>query len=363
MKRIAPILLTACFTAFVFAAVSNAQTGRDSCTREDLTKITDKYFQSIQEHKTSDLPLAPTVKFTENGVVTGVGKGFWETAGKPLLKRTLIDTAKCVTATMAVMEEPFSSKTVGSPSMGGGRGMGGGAGIPGGGAGGGSARGGSTGSGGARGGGVPGGGVISADMFRGSGPMPDEGTVRPILFAARLKVEKGEITEIETIIARENDFAFNAKKVLETKDQDWETILPPGKRASRKELANAADGYFALFAENSTASVPFAQVCDRWENGLQTTAADHDCSPVTFRKRIGASINHGPRRVWVDTERGISIAFMAFGGGASANKENPTGSGLVDCHMFRMRDGKVDLIQSFVGPRAASMNWPLEPIE
>jgi hypothetical protein len=48
---------------------------------------------------------------------------------------------------------------------------------------------------------------------------------------------------------------------------------------------------------------------------------------------------------------------------ASANEKNPTGSGLVDCHMFRMRDGKVDLIQSIVGPTAASMGWPLEPIE
>jgi len=86
--------------------------------------------------------------------------------------------------------------------------------------------------------------------------MPDEGTVRPILFAARLKVEKGKIAEIETIIARENDFAFNAKKVLETKNQDWETILPPEKRASRKALADAANNYFALFAENSTVSVP-----------------------------------------------------------------------------------------------------------
>lgn len=373
MKRIAPFLLKACFTVFVFTTVSYAQIGKDSCTREDLAKITDRYFEALQAHKTSDLPLASTMKFTENGVQMDAGKGFWETAGKPLLRRTLIDTKKCVTATMAVMEEPFSSKTVGSPSMGPGGGFGGGAKIPGGGApksgapGGGApkrgAPGGAAPKSGAPGGGLPGGGVISSDMFRGSEPLPPEGTVRPILFAARLKVEQGKISEIETIIARENDFAFNVKKVLETKDQDWETILPPEKRASRKALAEAADNYFALFAEGSTVSVPFAEVCDRWENGLQTTAADHDCSPVTFRKRIGASINHGPRRVWVDTEKGISIAFMAFGGGASANKDNPTGAGLVDCHMFRMRDGKVDLIQSIVGPRAASMNWPLEPIE
>ena len=114
MKRIALFFLTVCLTAFGCASVSNVQTGEDSCTREDLSKITDKYFESLQEHRTSGLPLASTAKFTENGVKKDVGKGFWETAGKPLLRRTLIDTEKCVTATIAVIEEPFSSETVGS---------------------------------------------------------------------------------------------------------------------------------------------------------------------------------------------------------------------------------------------------------
>jgi len=377
MKRFALVFLTAGFVVLICAAASSAQTGEGSCSREELAKITDKYFESIQQHKTSGLPVASTAKFTENAVLKDVGEGFWETAGKPLLKRTLIDTKKCVTATMAVMEEPFSSKTVGSAS--GGRGgfgggmMGGGArgGASGGAPGAGNVAGGPAGPGGARGG-APGGmmdgsapggagGGLGA-MFAGPATMPEEGTVRPILFAARLKVEKGKITEIETIIARERDFAFNANSVLETKDQDWETILPPEKRASRKALADAANNYFALFTEGATVSVPFAEVCDRWENGLQTTARDHDCSPVTFRKQTNSNLNHGPRRVWVDTEKGISIAFMAFGGGATVSEESPTGSGLVDCHMFRMRDGKVDLIQSFIGPRAASMGWPLEPI-
>ena len=76
MKRIGLSFLTVCFTAFVYAAVSYAQTGDDRCTREDLTKITDKYFMSLQEHKVSDLPLSSTAKFTENGVKKDVGKGF-----------------------------------------------------------------------------------------------------------------------------------------------------------------------------------------------------------------------------------------------------------------------------------------------
>jgi hypothetical protein len=346
MKRIALFFLIFLFTAFLCTAVSNAQAGEDSCTRENLTKITDRYFESIQAHNTSGLPLASTAKFTENGVEKEVGKGFWETAGKPLLKRTLVDTQKCVTATIAVVEEPFSSKTVGQ-----GFGGGGAPGAPKAPAG---AKKPPTGG--------QGDGNVAA-LLAGPKELPEEGTVRPILFANRLKVENGKITEIETIIARERDFAFSVEKELETKDQDWDTILPPEKRASRKALAEAADNYFALFAEGSTVSVPFAEVCDRWENGFMTTGRDHDCSPVTFRKRMGNSINHGPRRVWVDTEKGISIAFMMFGGGATANAENPTGSGLVDCHMFRMRDGKVDLIHAIVGPRAKSMGWPLEPIE
>ena len=345
-----------CLTAFACDTVSNVQE-EGSCTREDLVKITDKYFESLQKHQIADLPLASTVKFTENAVEKEVGKGFWETAGKPLLRRTLVDTEKCVTATIAVIEEPFDPEALGSGFGGGGAGM------PAGGAPAGAGAPGGAPAGVGAPGGAPGAGGGLSDMFSGPKELPAEGTVRPILFANRLKVENGKITEIETIIARERDFAFNVQKELETKDQDWDTILPPEKRIPRKVLADAADNYFALFAEGSTVSVPFAEVCDRWENGLQTTARDHDCSPVTFRKQTKTNINHGPRRVWVDTEKGLSVAFMAFGGGPSASEENPTGSGLVDCHMFRMRDGKVDLIHAIVGPRAKSMGWPLEPIE
>jgi hypothetical protein len=39
---------------------------------------------------------------------------------------------------------------------------------------------------------------------------------------------------------------------METKDQAWKTILLSEKRTSRKALADAANHYFDLFAENST---------------------------------------------------------------------------------------------------------------
>lgn len=350
MKRRTPYII-----AITLLALGSVTYALADCSREELEGTVDKYFESLTAHSASILPLAPDAKFTENGVKKDVGEGFWKTAGKPLLKRILIDTKKCSAAVIAVVEEKFDSKTVGQGGM---RGFGGG---PGGGGPGGPGGGGP--GGGGPGGGGPGGGGPGGGMMGQPKEMPAEGTVRPILFAVRLKVEKAKVSEIETIVARENEFMFNPDTVLATKDQDWHTILPPEQRTPRQVLADAANHYFDLFAEDSTVSVPFAQVCDRWENGFLTTGQDHDCSPVTFRKRIGVSMNHGPRRVLVDTEKGISIAFMAFGGGASASEANPTGSGLVDCHMFRMRDGKVDLIHSIVGPQAQSMGWPLSPIE
>jgi hypothetical protein len=386
MRRMTTYFLVISFAALVLAASAYAQAGAAGCARGDLQDIMDKYIASLQAHSTSGLPLASTVKFTENGVIKEVGKGFWETSGKPLLKRTLIDTQKCNMAIITVVEEKYTKPAGGTPARGGMGGFGGGApggggmGGPGakpqpfGGGGGGpmqAVAGGGAGGGGGFGGGAPGGGGFGGGGFGGGGapggggmfgsakPAPAEGTIRPILFAARLKAEKGKITEIETIVARENEFAFNADAMLKTKDQDWETILPPEKRASRKVLSDAANNYFDLFANDPKVSVPFAQVCDRWENGFQTTASNHSCTPAG----TGLIINHGPRRMLVDTEKGISIAFMAFGGGASVSKDNPTGGGLPDCHMFRMRDGKVDLILAIVGPNAQTMGWPLDPAE
>jgi hypothetical protein len=315
MKRIAPFFLTILLAAWGGSARANAQTG---CARDNLKGIMDKYFASLAEHNPSSLPLASTVKFTENGVEKAVGKGFWETAGKPLLKRTLIDTQKCGAHAQAVMEEPFSAKTVGPATT---SGMG-----------------------------MPGAKTT---------PMPAEGTVRPILFGVRLRVENKKITEIETIIARENEFAFSmagAAGVLETKAQDWETIVPAEQRTPRKIMIDAADNYFNMFAKEPKASVPFAKVCDRWENGFQTTKggsmmggpemAAHDCSPKGLE-----ILNHGPRRFLVDTETGVVVAYVHFA------------SGLPDFHMFKMKNGKVDLIQAVIGAGYKSMGWPNEPAE
>ena len=56
------------------------------------------------------------------------------------------------------------------------------------------------------------------------------------------------IDQIESIVAREREFAFDAEGALATRDQDWESLLPPEERSSRLTMFTAADDYFAMFA-------------------------------------------------------------------------------------------------------------------
>ncbi|MBN2419862.1 MAG: hypothetical protein JXL81_10790 [Deltaproteobacteria bacterium] len=317
MKR---MVMFAVIGMIFFAGVlsAGAQAKKASCTREELKGFIDKYFASISAHDIKGLPLAQNVKFTENGVEMPAGTGFWKTAGKVLLRRDLIDTLKCGTHSFAVIEEKYDPAIVGE-----GQGMA----LP---------------------------GVKPK-------PRPEKGTPRPILFGVRLKVENQMISEIETIIARENEFAFNAEGLLETKDQDWESILKPEERSSRLAMIAAADDYFDMFAADPVVNSPFAEVCDRWENGTQTTKSGmftlagedgkkaemhaHNCTP----KGLVIS-NHGKRRFLVDTEAGVVVAFVHFA------------SGLPDFHVFKMKNGEVVLINAVIGAGSQSMGWPDEPV-
>ena len=262
MKNRIPVFF---FSLLVMAFGSIGIAGAQNCNRDDLKGFTAQYFKALEAHSTASLPLATKVKYTENGKEVAVGKGFFETSGKPMLKRTVVDTQKCGTHSQAVMEE----------------------------------------------------------------------NGRPILFGSRLKFENNKITEIESFIAREKEFAFTPQGVLDTKDQDWETILPPEQRSPRALMVEAANNYFEMFSNDPKVSVPFAKVCDRWENGMQTTKggmapgrstpmAAHDCSPK------GLVLSHPPRRFLVDVETGTVVAYVLF-----------TNS-LPDFHMFKMRNGKVD---------------------
>ncbi len=180
---------------------------------------------------------------------------------------------------------------------------------------------------------------------------------KPMLYGVRLKVDKDKISEIEAIVVRGKE-VLDVKAILDTKDQDWESILPPEQRSSRLAMMAAADDYFELFVQKQkpkVSEIAYSKVCDRWENGMQTTKGGtnqgvtmpaHNCSPKGF-----ADMTHSPRRFLVDPETGVVVAYTLF------NNVWP------DFHMFKMRNGYVEWIQAYFeyGKQYKSIGWPNEP--
>lgn len=87
------------------AASPSSTNASEGCSRELLKTAVTDYFDALSSHDPSQLPLASKVKFTENGVKTKVGEGFWTTAGELKFKRSALDTETCNTVTESVISE------------------------------------------------------------------------------------------------------------------------------------------------------------------------------------------------------------------------------------------------------------------
>ena len=322
--------------ALVITAIpAQAQT----CTRDGLKTIVANYFKAVETHNMSALETAPNLRITQNGSEIKLGEGFFKTGGKSQFQRTLIDTERCGTLTQAIIDETPDPNAPAPAGRGGGaRGAAGPRGAaPGGGAG--AWRGAPGAAAGPRQGG-PGGAPAGA---RGGLPAAAPYTGPAVILAVRLKVDKGKVSEIETIVNRQGELFFSPPGVLETKDHDWEGILPPAQRSTREYMNDAANKYFSGFSPNPEVEAPFATPCDRWEGGVSTTATTHNCSPKGF------NMTHTHRRFPVtDVEAGITAGFVNFNGG------------LPDVHMFKIRNGKIEEIQAVFGGNAQGAIWPDE---
>jgi hypothetical protein len=170
-----------------------------------------------------------------------------------------------------------------------------------------------------------------------------DGATAPVLLAVRLKVVGGRVSEIETIVNRKGELFFSPEGYLATKNQDWESILPPEQRSTREYMNDAANKYFSGFMKEPTVEAPFATPCHRWEGGVQTTAKTGSCSAKGFE------MTHTHRRFPVtDVEAGITAGFVNFNGS------------LPDVHMFKIRNGRIEMIQAVFGGKVQGAIWPDE---
>jgi len=106
---------------------------------------------------------------------------------------------------------------------------------------------------------------------------------RPLIIALRLKVIDGEITEIEHVLAR--NMRPDRMQYLVTPREAFLADVPPGERTPREDMINAANSYFEAIEHGNGELAPFAEDCERHENGAQTT---HNAASVPWPVPMGS---------------------------------------------------------------------------
>jgi hypothetical protein len=153
----------------------------------------------------------------------------------------------------------------------------------------------------------------------------------PYVIGSNLRLAKGKIVAIESLVSDQDDWLFDADNVLKISPaEDWGVIAKIG-RDSRAKLLAAANAYFDVFKDNSV-KVPWGTPCNRLEGGLRTGkgAPDDSCNVG-----VPSGMDIHDRHFVVDQDIGSVVGLNRFG-------EN----NLPDSHLFRIESGKIRYVHT-----------------
>ncbi len=212
---------------------------------------------------------------------------------------------------------------------------------------------------------------------------------KPTILAARLKVENREITEIDHLVIHANDTLPLHRNMLKVRPALLEPVKPE-ERVSRDEMLRIANSYYEAIINDDGTICPFADECQRRENGGITTlddtqtpeeAAKDDFS--VFRKmKASEQLSTGcmayitdinrRRLLAVDEELGLVFAFSIFvhngepkvmkitGVPGITERENNWGPfDLPAAHVFKIRGGKMYEIEAigYIAEHGIKNGW------
>jgi len=215
-----------------------------------------------------------------------------------------------------------------------------------------------------------------------------EENARPTIAAVRLKVAGGEITEIDHLVVHSGDQPLNPNMSRVRAD-----LLEPvtdEERVSRERMLEIANSYYEAIVRDNGDLCPFADECQRRENG-SITANDQTQTPdeaaqddfSVFRKmKCGEQLSTGVmsyitdinrrRFIAVDEEMGLVFAFSIFvhdgepkvmqitGVPGITERENNWGPfDLPAAHIFKIRDDQISDIEAigYIAPHGIRNGW------
>jgi hypothetical protein len=307
------------------AALGQSNNAKGSCDRACLEGFVDRYLDAMVAHDPMPLPLAKNVRFTENGQKLELPDGLWNSmAGKGTYRLFVTDMQTGQVAFIGTIREE----------------------------------------------GRKAGETVAAVM------------------ALRLKIDKAQIAEVETLVVRKERAAQNFEKLGKPNPVFLETIRP-GDRASREDLIKTANMYFTGMQQNDGKGVyPFTDDCNRIENGSQTTnvptpTGETRPDPATAtgysgqwgcKEQFQSGLLHfvtrirDRRYVAVDPERGLvfSFAFFDHSAGKTRTFQTPNGRTVTAgpnqpwtwelAEMFRIENGKLRQIEAILDRAPYGMN-------
>jgi len=363
MRRLAGIAgagLLLCGGIIAIAQQNNTR-GSGPCDRACLEGFVDQYLDAVIAHDPKRVPIAANAKFTENGQRLNLGDGFWRSVlskGKYKLFVTDVEAGQVAFigtitegATPRPGEAPAPPPPVAAP-----RGAAPAPGAP--------ARGGAP---AARGG--------------GGGSSTNGG---PSAIALRLKIVNRQITEMENLIVRNAGAAQNIEAAGAPNPLFTQTV-PQAERMSRADLVRISNMYFSGMQQNDgKGDYPFADDCDRFENGGRTTnngqpkpdpktANMYDAS-WTCMEQFKSGLIHFVTRirdrrfVAVDQERGLAFSFAFFdhSAGDTRHYQTPDGRNVSAgptrpftweiAELFRVEKGKIRRIEAILQESPYGMN-------
>ena len=313
-----------------------------SCDRACLEGMVENYLDAMIDNSPQRLPFAKNVRFTENGQRLAIGDGLWNTMkSKGNYRLWVTDVEAGQAGVFATVYEDHQDPAKSNPS----------------------------------------------------------------LVALRLKVRNGKIMEAEQFVVRDtNSFGQseaarrNAAERVEAMghpDPIYLQTIPEADRMSRKDLIITANKYFSgLQLNDGKGDYPFADDCNRIENGMQATnvptpAGETRPDPATatmysgqwscmeqFKSGLMHFVNRirDRRFVAVDRERGIVLAFGFFdhSGGATRTFQTPDGRTITVgpvqpwtweiAELFKVDKGKIHRIEAILdrcpyGMLSGWSNW------
>jgi hypothetical protein len=305
-----------------------ASRASDACDRDCLEGFVDRFLDAFIRHAPKQLPLARSVRFTENGQRLELGDGSWRSmVGKGSYRLFVSD--------------------------------------------------------------VPAGQVAFIGTLREENVKIKEGAL--VLIALRLKIENQRISEIETFVVRSEQAAQNVEKLGKPHPVYLEAV-PAAERMSREDLIKTANMYFSGMQLNDGKGVyPFTDDCDRFENGNQSTnapippgqtrpdprTASTYSAQWSCKEQFESGLIHFVTRirdrrfVAVDQERGLVYSFVFFdhAAGNTRNFQAPDGRSVTAgpttpwtwqlAEMFKIENSKIRRIEAILerAPYGMGSGW------